>query len=103
MNLREVVEVHWLNTDLTGTKPRPAIVVQANYLNTLVDDTTYLKVARKRNPLQTPSCSFRLQVGLRHRIFSTRRNCAQERPIVFRAADAESCVAGALKPLSSLQ
>ena len=44
MNRGEVVEVDWPFTDLTGTKPRPAVVVQADYLNGLVDDTIYVKI-----------------------------------------------------------
>src|ERR1700732_3085060 len=44
MNRGEVVEVDWPFTDLTGTKPRPAVVVQADFLNVLVDDAIYLKI-----------------------------------------------------------
>ncbi len=33
MNRGEVVEVDWPFTDLTGSKPRPAVLVQADYLN----------------------------------------------------------------------
>jgi mRNA interferase MazF len=44
MNRGEVVEVDWPFTDLSGTKPRPAVVVQADYLNGLIDDTIYIKI-----------------------------------------------------------
>ena len=44
MNRGEVVEVDWPFTDLTGTKPRPTVVVQADYLNGLIDDTIYVKI-----------------------------------------------------------
>lgn len=44
MNRGDVVEVDWPFTDLTGTKPRPAVVVQADFLNGLVDDTIYVKI-----------------------------------------------------------
>src|SRR5260370_31422787 len=44
MNRGEVVEVDWPFTDLTGSKPRPAVVVQADYLNGLIDDTVYVKI-----------------------------------------------------------
>lgn len=44
MNRGEVVEVDWPFTDLSGTKPRPAVVVQADYLNGLIDDTIYVKI-----------------------------------------------------------
>ena len=43
MNRGEVVEVDWPFTDLCGSKRRPAVVVQADYLNGLIDDTIYVK------------------------------------------------------------
>jgi mRNA-degrading endonuclease toxin of MazEF toxin-antitoxin module len=36
--------VDWPFSDLTGSKLRPAIVVQADYLNGIVDDTIFVKV-----------------------------------------------------------
>jgi hypothetical protein len=39
MNRGEVVEVAWHYTDGTGTKVRPAVGVQADYLNVILDDT----------------------------------------------------------------
>jgi hypothetical protein len=39
MNRGDVVEVDRPFTDLSGTKSRPAVVVQADYLNGLMDDT----------------------------------------------------------------
>jgi mRNA interferase MazF len=44
VNRGDVVEVDWPFTDLSGTKPRPAVVVQADYLNGLIDDTIYIKI-----------------------------------------------------------
>jgi mRNA-degrading endonuclease toxin of MazEF toxin-antitoxin module len=44
MNRGEVVEGDWPFSDLTGTKPRPAVVVQADFLNGLIDDTIDVKV-----------------------------------------------------------
>ncbi|HKI36914.1 MAG TPA: type II toxin-antitoxin system PemK/MazF family toxin [Gemmataceae bacterium] len=44
MNRGEVVLVDWPFSDLTGSKLRPAIVVQADYLNGIIDDTIYVKV-----------------------------------------------------------
>jgi mRNA interferase MazF len=44
MNRGDVVEVDWPFTDLSGTKPRPAVVVQADFLNGLIDDTIYVKI-----------------------------------------------------------
>ncbi len=36
MKRGEVVEVDWPFTDLTGTKPRPAVVVQDDYVLLLI-------------------------------------------------------------------
>jgi mRNA interferase MazF len=44
MNRGEIVLVDWPYSDLTGSKLRPAVVVQADYLNGLLDDTIYVKV-----------------------------------------------------------
>jgi mRNA-degrading endonuclease toxin of MazEF toxin-antitoxin module len=44
MDRGEIVEVDWPYSDLTGTKRRPAVVVQADDLNGLIDDTIYVKV-----------------------------------------------------------
>jgi mRNA interferase MazF len=44
MNRGEVVLVDWPFSDLTGAKLRPAVVVQADYLNGLIDDTIYVKM-----------------------------------------------------------
>jgi mRNA interferase MazF len=44
MNRGEVVEVDWHFSDLSGSKIRPAVVVQADYLNTILDDTILVKV-----------------------------------------------------------
>ena len=44
MNRGEVVEVDWPFSDFSGSKPRPAVVVQADFLNGLIDDTIYVKV-----------------------------------------------------------
>lgn len=44
MKRGEVVELSWPYSDLSGTKIRPAVVVQADLLNGLVDDTIYVKV-----------------------------------------------------------
>jgi len=48
MNRGDVVLVDWPYTDLTGSKLRPAVVVQADYLNGLTDDTVYVKVTGSR-------------------------------------------------------
>jgi mRNA interferase MazF len=48
MTRGEVVEVDWPFSDLTGSKRRPAVIVQADFLNALVDDTILVKVTGKR-------------------------------------------------------
>jgi mRNA-degrading endonuclease toxin of MazEF toxin-antitoxin module len=47
MRRGEVVEVNWPYSDLSGTKVRPAIVVQADFLNGLIDDTILVKITGK--------------------------------------------------------
>ena len=48
MNRGEVVEVDWQFSDLTGSKRRPAVVVQADYLAGLTDDTILVKITGNR-------------------------------------------------------
>ena len=48
MNRGDVVIVDWPYSDLSGSKLRPAVVVQADFLNGLVDDTVYVKVQSQR-------------------------------------------------------
>ena len=48
MNRGNVVEVDWPFSDLTESKRRPAVVVQADYLNGLVDDTILVKITGSR-------------------------------------------------------
>ena len=43
----EVVMVEWLYSDRTGSKVRPAVVVQANFLNGLIADTVLVSITRK--------------------------------------------------------
>ena len=49
MNRGDVVEVDWLFTDMTGSKVRPAVVVQADYLNGLIDDTILVQITTSRH------------------------------------------------------
>lgn len=44
MKRSEVVEVIWPYSDLSGVKTRPAGVVQADFLNGLIDDTILVKI-----------------------------------------------------------
>jgi mRNA-degrading endonuclease toxin of MazEF toxin-antitoxin module len=48
MRRGEVVEIDWHFSDLTGSKRRPAVVVQADFLNALIDDTILVKITSKR-------------------------------------------------------
>jgi mRNA-degrading endonuclease toxin of MazEF toxin-antitoxin module len=44
MKRGDVVEIDWQFSDLTGSKIRPAVVVQADYLNGFLDDTILVKI-----------------------------------------------------------
>ncbi|MBV9123828.1 MAG: type II toxin-antitoxin system PemK/MazF family toxin [Planctomycetes bacterium] len=48
MNRGEVVEIDWHYSDLSGSKRRPAVVVQADFLNGLLDDTILLKITGRK-------------------------------------------------------
>jgi len=47
MNRGDVVLVDWPYSDGAGSKLRPAVVVQADFLNGLLDDTVLLQVTSK--------------------------------------------------------
>ncbi len=49
MNRGEVVEVDWQYTDMSGSKKRPAVVVQADFLNHLIDDTILVQITTTRH------------------------------------------------------
>ena len=49
MKRGEVVLVDWPCSDLAGSKLRPAIVVQADFLNGLIDDTIYVQITGTRH------------------------------------------------------
>jgi mRNA-degrading endonuclease toxin of MazEF toxin-antitoxin module len=48
MSRGEVVEIDWHFSDLTGSKLRPAVVVQADFLDGLIDDTILVKITGSR-------------------------------------------------------
>ncbi len=48
MNRGEVVEVDWPFSDRTGSKTRPAVVVQADFLNGLIDDSVLVQITSTR-------------------------------------------------------
>jgi mRNA interferase MazF len=51
MNRGDVVEVDWPFTDQTGSKKRPALVVQADYLNGVIDDTILVQITSTQHGL----------------------------------------------------
>ncbi len=51
MRRGDVVLVDWVFTDMTGSKLRPAIVIQADFLNGLIDDTIFVAITGKRHGL----------------------------------------------------
>jgi mRNA-degrading endonuclease toxin of MazEF toxin-antitoxin module len=44
MNRGDVVELDWPFSDRKGSKTRPAVVVQADFLNGLIDDTIFVQI-----------------------------------------------------------
>src|SRR5262245_45921498 len=46
MRRGEVVLVDWPYSDRTGSKLRPAVVVQADFLHGLIDDTVLVQITR---------------------------------------------------------
>jgi len=51
MNRADVVLVDWYYTDLGGSKLRPAVLVQADFLNSLIDDTIIVQITGTRHGL----------------------------------------------------
>jgi mRNA-degrading endonuclease toxin of MazEF toxin-antitoxin module len=54
MNRGEVVQVDWPYSDLTGSKSRPAVVVQADYLNGLIVKGLASTAARRWGTVAAP-------------------------------------------------
>src|SRR4051812_42213893 len=48
MKRGDVVEIDWQFSDMTGSKVRPGVVVQADYLAGMIDDTILVKITSKR-------------------------------------------------------
>ena len=48
MRRGDVVEIDWHFSDLTGSKIRPAVVVQADFLAALIDDAILVKITSRR-------------------------------------------------------
>jgi mRNA interferase MazF len=51
MKRGDVVEVDWQYTDMSGSKLRPAVVVQADFLNGLIDDTILVQITSTQNTI----------------------------------------------------
>ena len=51
MNRGDVVELDWPFSDRKGSKTRPAIVVQADFLNGVIDDTIFVQITSTRHAL----------------------------------------------------
>ena len=51
MNRGDVVEVDWPYSDLMGSKVRPAVVVQADFLNGLIDDTIFVQITSTKHAI----------------------------------------------------
>ncbi len=49
MNRGDVVELEWLYSDQTGSKRRPAVVVQGDFLNGIIDDTILVQITSTRH------------------------------------------------------
>jgi len=49
MNRGDVVELDWPFSDRTGSKTRPAVVVQADFLNGLIDDSVFVHITGTRH------------------------------------------------------
>jgi mRNA interferase MazF len=49
MKRGDVVLVDWPYRDRTGSKLRPAVVVQTDFLNALIDDTILVQITRTRH------------------------------------------------------
>lgn len=49
MKRGEVVLVDWPYSDRTGSKLRPAVVVQADFLNGILDDTLLVQITSNRH------------------------------------------------------
>ena len=51
MNRGDLVQVNWPYSDLMGSKVRPAVVVQADFLNGLIDDTIFVMITSTKHAI----------------------------------------------------
>jgi mRNA-degrading endonuclease toxin of MazEF toxin-antitoxin module len=77
VNRGDVVEVNWPDSDLMGSKVRPAVVVQADFLNGLIDDTIFVQITSTKHGIPGTEVEIDPAVetasGLRHLCYA---NCA---------------------------
>ncbi len=75
MNRGDVVVVDWPFSDLSGSKLRPAVVVQADFLDGIVDDTIYVKVQSQQYGIPDTEVELDPAVesfsGLKHRCYAS--------------------------------
>lgn len=78
MKRGDVVLVEWPYSDRTGSKLRPALVVQADYLNSLITDTVLIAITRTSRGAATTEVvldpALESQSGLRHRSIASCNN-----------------------------
>jgi mRNA-degrading endonuclease toxin of MazEF toxin-antitoxin module len=51
MNRGDIVQVNWPYSDQTGSKSRPAVVVRADFLNGILDDTVLVQITSTRHSI----------------------------------------------------
>jgi mRNA-degrading endonuclease toxin of MazEF toxin-antitoxin module len=49
MNRGDVVQLDWPYSDGTGSKSRPAVVVQGDFLSGMIDDTVFVQITCTRH------------------------------------------------------
>ena len=77
MKRGEVVVVDWPFSDRRGSKLRPAVVVQADFLNALIADTVLIAITRKTRSTVTEVAldpALETNSGLTHRSIASCNN-----------------------------
>src|SRR6266542_42790 len=64
MNRGDVVQVDWPYSDLTGSKMRPAVVVQADYINGILDDTILVQITGTKHGIPDTEVEIDLTVEM---------------------------------------
>ncbi len=87
MKRGDVVLVDWPYSDRTGSKLRPAVVVQADFLNGFIDDTILVQITRTMHGI--PGTEVRLDPaqemasGLSHLSFASCANLLTADPALI--------------------